>query len=157
MIRHRCVCFHIGISTGNNIDWLPPIILLLSFLLFSRQNDVKYLLGRDFPGMRVGPEHHGPIHSHIVGTDDESYPAALCSERIDRLRVSSPFGKQRAHGRLPSWTVRITQHYHCRHARNSLGSKAGKNYDYRIMKWFAERADLIIIMFERTNSAFRTN
>jgi hypothetical protein len=89
------------------------------------------LLGRDFPGMRGTrtPRTDSPPY---MGTDDESYPgAALCSERIDRLRVSVPSVNNARMEGCRAGQSRPSQHYHCRHARNSLGSKAGKNYDYR--------------------------
>jgi GTPase SAR1 family protein len=132
----------------------PPLILLLGQYSVGKTSFVKYLLGRDFPGIRVGPEPTTDRFTTILwGPHDKIIPgAALCSQADRPFTGLSPFGNNflsRLEGcELNSILLKnITM-------VDTPGILSGqkqrsRNYEYEsVMKWFAERADLIIVMFD---------
>jgi EH domain-containing protein 1 len=141
-----------------------PMVLLLGQYSVGKTSFIRYLLGRDFPGQRIGPEPTTDRFVAIIKGDssggensgDKIIPgAALCSQADRPFRGLSMFGNNflsRFEG---------VEMYDCPILNNITlvdtpgilsGQKQGqygRNYDYeQVMKWFAERADLIIIMFD---------
>jgi GTPase SAR1 family protein len=128
--------------------------LTLSIYSVGKTSFVKYLLGRDFPGIRVGPEPTTDRFTSILwGASDKIIPgAALCSQQDRPFTGLSPFGNNflsRLEGvELDSAVLRnIT-------LVDTPGILSGqkqrsRNYEYEnVMKWFGERADLVIVMFD---------
>ena len=138
-----------------------PLILLLGQYSVGKTSFIQYLLGgKQFPGMRIGPE---PTTDRFVvlmesndGVDKHIPGAALCSQADKPFRGLSPFGNSflsRLEGvELNSMESPILQNITLVDTPGILsGQKQSmeRNYDYeQVMKWFAERADLIIIMFD---------
>ncbi|CAB9509936.1 EH domain-containing protein [Seminavis robusta] len=132
----------------------PPAVLLLGPFSVGKTSFIKYLLGRDFPGIRVGPEPTTDRFTAVLyGADDKIVPgAALCAQNFRPFTGLSPFGNNflsRMEGvELDSDILRNVT------LIDTPGILSGqkqrdRNYDYEsVMKWFAERADLIIIMFD---------
>ena len=115
---------------------------------------IKYLLGRDFPGIRVGPEPTTDRFTSVLwGERDKIVPgAALCSQQDRPFTGLSPFGNNflsRLEGvEVDSAVLRNVT------LVDTPGILSGqkqrtRNYDYEsIMKWFGERSDLVIVMFD---------
>ena len=114
---------------------------------------IKYLVGRDFPGIRVGPEPTTDRFTSLIwGGNDKIVPgAALCSQTNLPFTGLSPFGNNflsRFEGvELDSPILRnIT-------LIDTPGILSGqkqlsRNYDYEsVMKWFGERADVSSLLF----------
>lgn len=133
-----------------------PMVLLLGQYSVGKTSFIKYMLGnRDFPGIRVGPE---PTTDRFVvilqGESDKIVPgAALCSQADKPFRGLSPFGNNflsRFEG--VEIDAPILHNITLVDTPGILAGQKqaiGRNYDYEgVMKWFAERADLIIIMFD---------
>jgi GTPase SAR1 family protein len=153
-----------------------PMILLIGQYSVGKTSFIRYLLGnRDFPGMRIGPEPTTDRFTILMdnedsdersntpttaggGTDsvDKTIPGAALAAQGDKpFRGLSPFGNaflSRLEGIclsncpiLKNVTLVDTPGILAGRKQSSLG----RNYDYeQVMKWFAERADLIIIMFD---------
>ena len=71
-----------------------PTVLLIGPYSVGKTSFIRYLLGRDFQGMRIGPE---PTTDRFVsimhGRSDKIVPgAALCSQADRPFRGLSPFG-----------------------------------------------------------------
>mmetsp|Transcript_24673 Transcript_24673/g.32229 ORF Transcript_24673/g.32229 Transcript_24673/m.32229 type:complete len:543 (-) Transcript_24673:228-1856(-) len=145
--------FHSSPLSASDFE-APPMVLLLGQYSVGKTSFIKYLLGRDFPGIRVGPEPTTDRFTAILhGTNDKLVPgAALCSQNDRCFKGLSPFGNNflsRLEGvEVDSPILRdIT-------LIDTPGILSGqkqrsRNYDYEgVMKWFAERADLIIVMFD---------
>lgn len=111
-------------------------------------------MGRDFPGSRIGPEPTTDRFTAVLwGPNDKIIPgAALCAQNYRPFTGLSPFGNNflsRMEGvELDSPVLRNVT------LIDTPGILSGqkqrnRNYDYEaVMKWFAERADLIVIMFD---------
>lgn len=115
---------------------------------------IRYLLGRDFPGIRIGPEPTTDRFTAVLwGPSDKVIPgAALCSQQHRPFGGLNPFGNNflsRMEGSeldapiLKNITLVDTP------GILSGQKQRSRNYDYEsVMKYFGERADLIIVMFD---------
>eukprot|EP00978_Attheya_sp_CCMP212_P024067 scaffold75043_cov36-Attheya_sp.AAC.1 len=137
-----------------------PMVLLLGQYSVGKTSFIRYLVGKDFPGIRIGPEPTTDrfvaiMANNDVNGHDKIVPgAALCSQADRPFRGLSPFGNNflsRFEG------VEVTNAPILRNITiidtpgilSGQKQSIGRNYDYeQVMKWFAERADLIIIMFD---------
>lgn len=132
----------------------PPAVMLLGPFSVGKTSFIKYVLGRDFPGIRVGPEPTTDRFTAILlGQEDKIIPGgALSSDKTRPFTGLSPFGNnflsrmegvELNSGILQNVTLIDTP------GILSGAKQRNRNYDYEaVMKWFAERADLIIIMFD---------
>lgn len=125
-------------------------------LVFSvgKTSFIKYLLGRDFPGIRIGPEPTTDRFTSVLwGPNDKIVPgAALCSQQDRPFTGLSPYGNNFL-SRLEG--VELDSPILCNVTLvDTPGILSGqkqrnRNYDYEsVMKWFGERADLVIVMFD---------
>lgn len=128
--------------------------LFYIYFTYSQTSFVKYLLGRDFPGIRVGPEPTTDRFTAVLwGSQDKIVPgAALCSQTDRPFTGLSPFGNNFL-SRMEGVEIDspILQNITIIDTPGILSGQKqrGRNYDYEaVMKWFAERADLIIVMFD---------
>jgi EH domain-containing protein 1 len=139
-----------------------PMVLLLGQYSVGKTSFIRYLLGRDFPGQRIGPEPTTDrfvaiIKSDTIGSSgDKIIPgAALCSQADRPFRGLSIFGNNFL-SRFEGVEMENCPILHNITLVDTPGilsgqkqGQYGRNYDYeQVMKWFAERADLIIIMFD---------
>jgi len=131
-----------------------PLVLLLGQYSVGKTSFIRYLLGRDFPGQRIGPEPTTDRFTAILhGDQDRIVPgAALCSQTDRPFRGLAPFGNNflsRLEGvELDSPVLHNVTLVDTPGILAGL-KQARRNYDYdEVMKWFAERADLIIVMFD---------
>jgi len=132
-----------------------PMVLLLGQYSVGKTSFIKYLLGRDFPGIRIGPEPTTDRFTTIMDGDmDKIIPgAALCSQSDRPFRGLSPFGNNflsRFEGvEMDAPILHNITLVDTPGILSGTKQSDGRNYDYdAVMKWFAERADLIIIMFD---------
>eukprot|EP00980_Cylindrotheca_fusiformis_P015213 scaffold4222_cov115-Cylindrotheca_fusiformis.AAC.9 len=132
----------------------PPMVLLLGQYSVGKTSFIKYLLGRDFPGIRVGPEPTTDRFTSVLwGPNDKIIPgAALCSQQDRPFTGLSPYGNNFL-SRLEG--VELDSPILCNVTLvDTPGILSGqkqknRNYDYEsVMKWFGERADLVIVMFD---------
>lgn len=131
------------------------MVLLLGQYSVGKTSFIKYLLGSNFPGMRIGPEPTTDRFTAILhGRTEKIVPgAALCSQTDRPFRGLSPFGNNflsRLEGaELDSPILHNVTLVDTPGILAGQKQSVGRNYDYdAVMKWFAERADLIIIMFD---------
>ena len=115
---------------------------------------IKYLLGRDFPGIRIGPEPTTDRFTSVLsGARDKVVPgAALCSQQDRPFTGLSPFGNNflsRLEGvELPAPILGNVSLVDTPGILSGQKQRS-RNYDYEsVMKWFGERADLVIVMFD---------
>ncbi|KAL7517167.1 hypothetical protein ACHAWX_002116 [Stephanocyclus meneghinianus] len=147
--------FHSPPLSPSDFD-AKPMVLLLGQYSVGKTSFIRYLLGRDFPGQRIGPE---PTTDRFVAiikgeSGDKVIPgAALCSQADRPFRGLSPFGNNflsRFEGvEMDSPILNNITLVDTPGILSGQKQMIGRNYDYeQVMKWFAERADLIIVMFD---------
>jgi len=147
--------FHSPPLSPSDFD-SKPMVLLLGQYSVGKTSFIRYLLGRDFPGQRIGPE---PTTDRFVAivkgeNEDKIVPgAALCSQADRPFQGLSVFGNNflsRMEG--VEMNTPILNNITLIDTPGILSGRKqnlGRNYDYeQVMRWFAERADLIIIMFD---------
>jgi len=132
----------------------PPMVLLLGQYSVGKTSFIKYLLGRDFPGIRIGPEPTTDRFTSVLwGASDKVVPgAALCSQQDRPFTGLSPFGNNflsRLEGvELPAPILGNVSLVDTPGILSGQKQRS-RNYDYEsVMKWFGERADLVIVMFD---------
>jgi GTPase SAR1 family protein len=141
-------------NTLQNVGHVLTRSLFSFFSSVGKTSFIRYLLGRDFPGMRVGPEPTTDRFTSILwGRQDKVVPgAALCSQQDRPFTGLSPFGNNflsRMEGaEMDSAILRNITLVDTPGILSGLKQRS-RNYDYEgVMKWFGERADLIIVMFD---------
>lgn len=145
--------FHSPPLAPSDFD-APPMVMLLGQYSVGKTSFIKYLLGRDFPGIRVGPEPTTDRFTAILhGDHDKIIPgAALCSQAHRPFGGLNPFGNNflsRMEG--SECDAAILRNITLVDTPGILSGQKQRtrNYDYEsVIKWFAERSDLIIIMFD---------
>jgi len=145
--------FHSPPLSPSDFD-APPLVLLLGQYSVGKTSFIKYLIGRDFPGIRVGPEPTTDRFTAILwGSQDKIIPgAALCSQMDRPFTGLNPFGNNfLSRMEAAELNANILRNVTLIDTPGILSGQKQRtrNYDYEgVMKWFAERADLIIVMFD---------
>jgi len=146
--------FHSPPMSPSDFD-AKPMVLLLGQYSVGKTSFIRYLLGRNFPGQRIGPEPTTDRFTTIMHSDVEKIipGAALCAQADRPFRGLSPFGNNflsRLEGvEMDSPILHNITLVDTPGVLSGQKQSIGRNYDYeQVMKWFAERADLIIIMFD---------
>ncbi|XP_078000886.1 EH domain-containing protein 1-like [Glandiceps talaboti] len=132
-----------------------PMVLLVGQYSTGKTTFIKYLLERDFPGMRIGPEPTTDCFIAVMNGDSEGViPGnALVVDPKKQFRPLSRFGN--------AFLNRFQCSLVCSEVMNSIsiidtpGILAGekqrvdRGYDFTgVMEWFAERVDRIILLFD---------
>ena len=145
--------FHSPPLSPSDFD-APPMVMLLGQYSVGKTSFIKYLLGKDFPGIRIGPEPTTDRFTAILwGRTDKVIPgAALCSQAHRPFGGLNPFGNNflsRMEGSEVDAAILLNITLVDTPGILSGQKQKSRNYDYEaVMKWFAERADLIIVMFD---------
>jgi len=134
-----------------------PMVLVLGQYSVGKTSFIRSLLGRDFPGIRIGPEPTTDRFLAIMGSDDGDrvVPGNALAMRYDK-----PFGGLQGFGNafleklqgaevvgapiLDNVTIVDTPG-----VLSGEKQRLGRDYDFpAVVRWFAERADMIVVMFD---------
>lgn len=116
---------------------------------------IRYLLGRDFPGQRIGPEPttdrftvllNGPDERTIPGNALSVHPE-LPYRGLERFGVN--FLSRLEGSQLPSSVLRSITLVDTPGILSGEKQRQNRGYDFtKVVSWYAEKADLIILLFD---------
>ena len=130
-------------------------MLLVGQYSVGKTSFIRYLLGRDFPGQRIGPEPttdrftvllNGPEERTIPGNALSVHPD-LPFRGLEKFGVS--FLSRLEGSQLPSSVLRSITLIDTPGILSGEKQRTNRGYDFtKVVSWFAEKADLIILLFD---------
>lgn len=132
-----------------------PMVLLVGQYSTGKTTFIRYLLERDFPGIRVGPEPTTDSFIAVMhGEKEQVIPGnALMVDPQKPFRTLDSFGNAFLNrfccSELPSPVLESISIVDTPGILSGEKQSVSRGYDFTgILKWFAERCDRIILLFD---------
>ena len=132
-----------------------PMVLLLGQYSVGKTSFINFLLGREFPGMRIGPE---PTTDRFVavmhGREDRTIPGSALSVHKDLpftsvTKFGTSFLNKFEAAEMNADLLRSVSLIDTPGVLSGQKQRIGRSYDFpSVVEWFAERADLILLLFD---------
>lgn len=146
--------FHSPVMTEPDFV-AKPMVLLVGQYSTGKTTFIRYLLERDFPGIRVGPEPTTDSFIAVMhGEKEQVIPGnALMVDPQKPFRTLDSFGNAFLNrfccSELPSPVLESISIVDTPGILSGEKQSVSRGYDFTgILKWFAERCDRIILLFD---------
>mmetsp|Transcript_14095 Transcript_14095/g.20825 ORF Transcript_14095/g.20825 Transcript_14095/m.20825 type:complete len:566 (+) Transcript_14095:158-1855(+) len=146
--------FETPLLTDVEFDSKPQVLLIGQYSV-GKTSFIRYLLGRDFPGQRIGPEPTTDRFTVLInGPDERTIPGNALSVHpdlpfrgLERFGVS--FLSRFEGSQMPSSVLRSVTLVDTPGILSGEKQRVNRGYDFtKVVSWFADRADLIILLFD---------
>jgi EH domain-containing protein 1 len=132
-----------------------PMVLLVGQYSTGKTSFIRYLLGSDFPGIRIGPEPTTDSFIAVMYDDKENtIPGnALVVDPKKNFKPMSKFGNAFLSrfqcSQLPNDVLQSLTFIDTPGILSGEKQLIDRGYDYaKVLEWFAERCDRIILLFD---------
>eukprot|EP00002_Diphylleia_rotans_P004867 TRINITY_DN1378_c0_g1_i2.p1 TRINITY_DN1378_c0_g1~~TRINITY_DN1378_c0_g1_i2.p1 ORF type:complete len:435 (-),score=116.79 TRINITY_DN1378_c0_g1_i2:181-1485(-) len=146
--------FHASALKESDFD-AKPMVLLLGQYSVGKTSFIRYCIERDFPGIRIGPE---PTTDRFIavmhGPEDLVIPGNALSIQQDKpftglSKFGSAFLSRMEASECPAPMLERITFVDTPGVLSGEKQRLGRNYEFAgVVGWFAERADLILLLFD---------
>jgi len=140
----------------NSVDFhAKPIVLLVGQYSVGKTSFIKFLIERDFPGMRIGPEPTTDCFACIMhGMEERVIPGnAAVMDANKPFRTLTRFGMGFMNkfnvSEVPAPLLETITFVDSPGILSGEKQRIGRNYDFpKVVEWFAYKADRILLLFD---------
>lgn len=140
----------------NNVDFhAKPIVLLVGQYSVGKTSFIKFLIERDFPGMRIGPEPTTDCFACIMhGMEERVIPGnAAVMDANKPFRTLTRFGMGFMNkfnvSEVPAPLLETITFVDSPGILSGEKQRIGRNYDFpKVVEWFAYKSDRILLLFD---------
>lgn len=132
-----------------------PMVLLLGQYSVGKTSFIRYLLGRDFPGARIGPEPTTDrFNAVLYGPEDRIIPGNALAVDQDMpftslTRFGTEFLNKFQASLCNSSLLKKVTFIDTPGVLSGEKQKLGRAYDFvKVTEWMAQRADMILLLFD---------
>jgi len=140
----------------NPIDFeAKPMVLLVGQYSVGKTSFIRYLLKRDFPGIRIGPEPTTDCFQAIMhGNQERNLPGnAACMDSSKPFKALIRFGMGFMNkfnvAEVPAPILESISFVDTPGILSGEKQRMGREYDFaKIVEWFAYKVDRILLLFD---------